>query len=135
MPEQDYLTNSYAIRNAANTKAAARKARGKPAKRDARAKKLERWLKRNGYTNADLWAKLGRDGWDMKTPEERTAISKRTRALREVKRRFCDHMRLAPKLRASGPNAGRVCCPSCHRPVPGEIIAAWEAKKDGGLVV
>lgn len=129
MPEQDYLTNAYAIRNAADRKAKARTAKTRKAVRTEKQKKLARWMKQNGYTNADLWAKLGLDGWDIKTPEQRTAMSRRTAAVAAIRKKYCDHMKLAPKLRASGPHVGKLACPSCSKPVSAEVIWKWKEKK------
>lgn len=131
--DDDYFTNPYHIRQMADRKAKARKAKGKPAKRDARALKLENWMKRNGYTNLDLLAKLGRDSWDKKTPEERTAMAKRTNAIRVIKRKYCQHMNHPPKLRKGGRHAGEWTCPSCNEPVSREVLAAWGAKKGGAV--
>lgn len=131
MDEQDYETNAYTIRNAADKKAKARHAKTRKAVRTEKQKKLARWMKQNGYTNGDLMAKLSLDKWDRTTPEERTAISRRTTAIGRIKRKYCQHMKLAPKLRAAGKHAGVLCCPSCCEPVSAEVIRAWNERLRG----
>jgi hypothetical protein len=132
MDEQDYLTNAYEVRNAKDKRAQERRAKTLKAKRTARQKHVDRVVAANGFTSTDLLSWLTRHGkyrMAANTPIEevkatQSANGKRGSVLAAIKRRFCRHDKLAPKLRASGKNVGKWVCPSCHAvvPAPGEEI-------------
>jgi len=135
MPEQDYETNAYTIRNAADKRAQARRAKTLKAKRTARQKHIDRVIAANDITSSEIWSWLSRYGHTMPhgLPSEevkarRSENGRRAVAIAAVKRRFCQHGKKAPKLRASGKFAGQHCCPSCWQPVGPEVVAMWEAK-------
>ncbi len=76
------------------------------------------------YTSSELHAELGRRRRQVladKAPEVLVERLEKSKAVRKIRREFCDHSKLAPKLRGSGPNKGRMCCPSCFRPVDGGV--------------
>lgn len=100
----------------------------KPTKKEAgaaRAKPLQRFLKKYGYTTLDLYAELGRRGnralMAKLTAEERKRNSLNANAHLAIKRQFCDHSKHPPKLRKGGKHPGMWTCPTCHKVVPAPV--------------
>jgi len=89
---------------------------------DKKARRLQAWLLRNGYTTRDLWAELGRRTYRARmeklTAEERKAIAEKASASAAIARRYCDHSKFPPRLRKGGKHPGMWTCPSCRQVVP-----------------
>lgn len=116
---------------------AARRSKTARVARDRRQQTLHKFMVRSGLTSRDLLVYLSIERYKRRTPEQNSAAAKKSSIVAALKRKYCDHMRRAPKKRASGQYAGKWCCPSCMEPVDAEILAAWHKKSapDDDLVV
>lgn len=98
----------------------ARRLKIKKKRAEKLAKKRPAALKH--YSESALRSELAKRRYDRKmakmTPEQIEHERQRSIAIRRIKRDNCDHKKHAPKLRKSGPLAGKWACPACCREVP-----------------
>lgn len=72
----------------------------------------------HNYTSNELVAELMRRRWARTKKEAPELIAEREKlrkASRAIRIKYCDHSKLPPKIRKSGPGRGHLCCPSCHQ--------------------